>query len=542
MRHYRFQRGTILLPINIAVVLFFATILFSPPQPSIDIKPGNISATDNQTSQNDDIDIEPLLLNGGGKKTVIIECKEMIDKGLLESIKRRSETAIANGAEILIFEIDTFGGELITALDIWEYFIHDLNRRVHTIAYVPTKAISAGALISVACEDIFMRTSTNIGDCAPITPGQKLEGVEREKVESPTRTYFVTAAKANNYPVALCEAMVTIGHKVYSVTNIKTNKVEYFEEKNLPTDDTLYDIENKMTIVSEKELLTLGAQDALKYGLCRAVVDDVDALITFIEKRDNIEIIRPIERSATSWSEEMVRWVTSPAVAGVLLMIGMLGVYAEINSPGLGLPGLIAVIAFTVLFGSKFAIGMAQWWEIALFVIGISLLFVEIFITPGFGLFGISGMVIVMIAYFAMMVKNGPGQVPLPADAMQWDLFKNQLIGSTLGVAGFIVGAAFITRYIGTLPFTNKIVLQTPGVTHTEISEQASHELVDTVSLKVADIGITITPLRPAGRARFNDKNIDVISQGDMIEANQSVEVISIEGYRVIVKAKREVS
>ena len=474
------------------------------------------------------------------KKLVLVECKEMIDKGLLESIKRRCELAIENGADIIVFEIDTFGGELITAIDIWEYLIHDLNDRVHTIAYVPTKAISAGALISVACEDIIMRTATNIGDCAPISPGQELKGVEREKIESPTRVYFVNAAKANNYPVALCESMVTIGHKVFAVTNLETKEVAYFEENDLPTDTALYDLDNKILIVSDDELLTLDAEDALKYNLSRAIVKDIEALFLFIETRDNIKISRPIERLATNWSEEMVRWITSPAIAGVLLMIGMLGVYAEINSPGLGLPGLIAVIVFSVLFGSKFAIGMAQWWEIALFTLGIILLLVEIFVTPGFGLFGISGVIIIMSAYCAMMIKNGPEQIPLPSDAAQWTLFKDQLLGSVLGIIGFIIGASMITRYIGKLPFANKIILQTPVVTHSEASIQSSHELVDTVDIQIGDIGISIAPLRPAGRARINDKNIDVISQSEMIEVDQPVEVISIEGFRVIVKIKRD--
>jgi len=472
------------------------------------------------------------------KKVAVIECKEMIDKGLLESIKRRCESAINNDAEIIIFEIDTFGGELLTAIEIWEYLIHDLNDRVHTIAYVPTKAISAGALISVACEDIIMRTATSIGDCAPITPGGELKGVEREKIESPTRIYFVNAAKANNYPIAICESMVTIGHKVFAVTNLETKSVEYFEENSLPTDETLYDIDNKTVIVSDEALLTLDAEDALKYNLCRAIVKDIEGLLSFIETRDNIAVVRPIERLKTNWSEEMVRWITSPAIAGVLLMIGMLGVYAEINSPGLGLPGLIAVIAFTVLFGSKFAIGMAQWWEIVLFTVGIILLLVEIFVTPGFGLFGISGVIIVMAAYCAMMIKNGPEQIPLPSDAMQWSIFKDQLLGSALGIIGFIVGASLITRYIGTLPFANKIILQTPGVTHSDISLDASHEIVDTVAIQVGDCGISITPLRPAGRARICDKNIDVICQSEMIDSDQPIEVISVEGYRVIVKMK----
>ena len=162
-------------------------------------------------------------------KAAVIICEGMIDNGLFESIKRRSQKALDEGAEYLIFEISTYGGVLQSADDISKYLILDIGKKVHTVAYITTEAISAGAMISVSCQDIIMRENTTIGDCAPIVLGGKLEGVEREKVESFTRAAFARAAEANGYPAALLKAMVTMQTKVYRVKDLQTGKYEFFE-------------------------------------------------------------------------------------------------------------------------------------------------------------------------------------------------------------------------------------------------------------------------------------------------------------------------
>ena len=142
-------------------------------------------------------------------KAVVIPCKGMIDQALFYSIKRRSEIALTAGADYLIYQIETYGGLVDAADSIAKYLIQQVAPRGHTVAYVTTEAISAGALISVSCQDIIMRENTTIGDAAPITMGGKLEGVEREKAESFVRAAFQRAAEANGYPPLLLKAMVT---------------------------------------------------------------------------------------------------------------------------------------------------------------------------------------------------------------------------------------------------------------------------------------------------------------------------------------------
>ncbi|MHC4359476.1 MAG: NfeD family protein, partial [Planctomycetota bacterium] len=276
----------------------------------------------------------------------VIPCKDMVDSGLYESIKRRTTEALDGGAEYLIYEIDTYGGDLFAAFDISNYFLHEVNSKAHTVAYVSKKAISAGAMTSVACEDIIMKENTTIGDCAPIQMGAKLEGVEREKVETVTRAAFVNSAKANGYPEALLKAMVTLQLEVYRVKNVQRGEYEFFETVQLPKDANEYDLENKQLVVKNDELLTLTSFQAVEYGVARAEVGDMKGALEFLAKRDGVRFADEPIVLETTWSEDMVRWLNSPTVMGILVMVAMLAVYMELNTPGIGLPGLVAVICF----------------------------------------------------------------------------------------------------------------------------------------------------------------------------------------------------
>ena len=469
-------------------------------------------------------------------RAVVIVIDKMVDEGLYESIKRRTEEALDLGATCIVYQIDTFGGRVDSAIKIWDYFMHDVSKRAQTVAYVPTKAISAGALISVACQDIIMKTATNIGDCAPISMGGTLEGVEREKMESPLRTYFKNAAEKNGYPLALCAAMVTISHEVYEVPNLETGKNEYFEAAQISNlDPYTYDLDGKKLICDKDELVTLRATEARQYGLARVVVDDLEGVLTFLEQRGNVKFPRPAVVFKSNWSEELVRWITSPTVAGILLMVAMLGIYAELNSPGLGLPGAVAVAALIVLFGSKFLIGMANWWEIALFMIGLALLMMEIFVIPGFGIAGISGVLMILFSLVAMMVGNAPDQLPIPASPVDWALFESHLVWACVGFLLFVVCAYFLARYLPQIPVANRIILNPP---EDSVAARAGGRAAPAPPAPVAigDQGIALTPLRPSGNARFGHHKTTVISRGELINAQQKIQVIAIEGNSIIVR------
>jgi len=478
-------------------------------------------------------------------KAAVIVCKGMIDDGLYQSIQRRTQIALDADVEYIIYEISTYGGLVSAADDISKYLL-DASKGAHTVAYITTEAISAGAMISVHCQDIIMLENATIGDCAPITlvPSQKLEGVEREKTESFIRGIFDRAANANGYPRALLRAMVTMQIEVYSVRNIKTGENEYFEKDELPKDANEYDIGNKKLAVREDQLLTLIAADALEYGIARAVVKDRAGTLGFLAERDGVTFAGEPLVLKTLWSEEMVRWLNSPAVMGVLVMIALLGVYIEFNTPGLGLPGLVAVICFVIIIGSKYLVGLANWLEVALFVVGIILLLIEIFLLPGFGIAGMLGITCVMIGLFGMLIKNPPNRVPWPDSPANWDVFMDGLMGLSFGFLGFVVLAWILTKYLPKLQFLSGLIL-VPAVakqgTEMEISMTAPPE-PGTIGVKIGEIGEVVSTLRPTGKARFGNAIVDVVAEAEFLDKGTQIEIIQIHGNRVVAKAVKKQS
>jgi len=476
-------------------------------------------------------------------KAAVIVCKGDIDDGLYKSIKRRSETALAGGAEYLIFEISTYGGMLKAGDDIAKYLILELGKKAQTVAYVTTEAISAGAMISVSCQDIVMLENTTIGDCAPITIGGKLEGVEREKIESFTRVAFDRAAEANKYPRALLRAMVSMQIEVYKVKNLETDEYEFLEGIRLEEiDPNTYDLENKVLIVEKDKLLTLTASDAVEYGVARAQVKDIGGALDFLGERDGVEFAGEPVVLRTTWSEEMVRWLNSPAVMAVLVMLAMLGVYLELSSPGVGLPGLVALICVVVIVGSKYLVDLANWVEVLILVVGLLLLMVEIFVLPGFGVAGISGILCIFLGIFGMLSDNLPNEVPWPNGDYEWDLFFNGVIGLAAGFLGFLIAARLLSKYLPQTRLMSGLVLLPTagirgsgrGVSMTMPPESAS------AGLNVGDAGEVLSTLRPAGKARFGDAIVDVVAEAEFLEKGTSVEIVEIRGNRVVVRAAKE--
>jgi membrane-bound serine protease (ClpP class) len=470
------------------------------------------------------------------KTAVIVTCHGMIDEGLADSIERRGDEAITMGADYLILEVQTYGGRVDSADEISKYLVQELPEDIHTVAYVNTEAISAGAMISVSCKDIIMRENTTIGCSAPIIMGSSEMGeAERKKSESFVASTFSRAAQANGYPEALLKAMVSHDLEIWQVKNIQNEQMEYFEKEYLPNDPNAYDLAGKKLVVKEGELLTLTDQKAKKYGVARAIVNDIEGMIEFLEKRDGVTISKDIIRLETIWSEEMVRFLTSPVVVSILVLGIMLGIYVEFNTPGLGLPSLLAVVCLVVLVGSRYLIGMANWIEIALLCIGFILIMVEIFVIPGFGVAGFAGIVCIVGGLLAMWVKNAPDEIPWPKGEMAWGVFTDGLFGMAIGFLLFILVAAILAKYMDRMPLLKRFVLKS-AVTGKQTAVSRTFEPQNgQFALEVGQTGEVVSPLRPAGKAQFGSCVVDVVADGAFIEKGGRVKILEVHGNHVIV-------
>lgn len=470
------------------------------------------------------------------KIAAVITCHGMIDNALHESIERRSEEAIGRGADYLILEVETYGGRVDSADEISKHLIQELPDHIHTVAYVSTEAISAGSMISVSCKDIIMRKNTTIGCSAPIIMGDSEMGeAEREKSESFVRSTFKRAAQANGYPEALLIAMVSQSLEIWQVKNTQTGQMEYYEKEYLPNDPNAYDLAGKKLVVKEGELLTLTDQQAKKYGIARAVVDDIEGAIAFLEERDGVTISRDVIRLETNWSEELVGFLTSPVVVSILVLGIMLGIYVEFNTPGLGLPSLLAVVCLVILVGSRYLIGMANWIEIALLVIGFLLLMVEIFVIPGFGIAGFAGIVCIFGGLLAMWVKNAPDEIPWPKGDVAWSIFTDGLFGMAVGFLLFVVAAAILAKYMDRMPVLRRFVLKS-AVTGKQTAVSQTFEPKQQIALEVGQAGEVVSALRPAGKVQFGPSVVDVVADGEFVEKGGRVEILEVHGNHVLVR------
>ena len=228
----------------------------------------------------------------------------------------------------------------------------------------------------------------------------------------------------------------------------------------------------------------------------------------------------------------MVSAVNHPTVVGILIMIALLGLYMEFSQPGLGLPGLVSVICFVLVIGSKYLTGMANWIEVAVLILGIILLLIEFLILPGFGIAGILGIVCMVGGLFGMLIRNAPDQLPWPETPYDVQTLKEGALGLGIGLVGFLCLAFVLSKYLGRIPVLNGLIL-VPG-------RGVSGESVQGCSIKpevrVGDQGRVVSPLRPAGRVRINERIVDCVAQGQFIEKGQSIEVLEVHGNRTVVR------
>jgi membrane-bound serine protease (ClpP class) len=457
------------------------------------------------------------------KKVSIIPLVGMIDGGIHSSLKRRVEIAKENGSNLIIFEIDTYGGQLEAAFEMSEYISNIANTK--TIAFIPTKAISAGSLVAISCNEIYMAPQAELGDCEPIVPssegGYKTVG---EKIQTVLRTKFRKFAEKNGYPVLLAEAMVTKEIEIYHVVTEDKPDGYYISGKELKemNEDEKKKFKSKKLIIEEGQLLTMHAKEAHEYQFAKGIVENRKDLLRLL-KIDKAET-GVLE---TNWSEEMVRFLGR--IAPVLLGIGLAALWMEFKSPGFGLPGIVGILCLATVFLSKHLVGLAETPEIIIFFVGVALLAIEILFIPGFGIAGIPGIILIFIGAILSFQDFTIPRTPYDVDLFIMNIFTVMcsLIGS--GIAIFL-----LFKFMPGIPLFNRLVLTT--------SETAQGGFVIPSqpaggSELTGAKGRALTALHPTGKIEVNNNTLDVVTDGEFIEKGQTVEIIEVRGNRIVVRA-----
>jgi membrane-bound serine protease (ClpP class) len=414
----------------------------------------------------------------------VIPVEGVIDLGLAPFVERVLDEAAAAGAAAVILEIDTFGGRVDAAVQIRDAL---LRAKVKTVAFINKRAISAGALISLAAETIVMADGGTIGAATPVQiglPGAPAQPVE-EKTVSYMRKEFRATAESRKRPPLLAEAMVDADVEVPGV-------------------------------IEKGKLLTLTTEEALQHKLADFHADNMERALEILGLPD-----AEIRRAEETWAESLVRVLTHPVVSSILIAVGMLGIIVEIQSPGFGVPGAFGLTSLALFLWGHWLVRLAGWEEVLLIGIGLILLVVEIFLLPGFGLLGALGIAALLGGLGLSLVGAGA----------TWAVVLyavGQVIVAVL-LAGVL--ALALLRVVPRLPFGRKLILDTALPTAGGYASQP-----DSDSRWRGARGTAASTLRPAGVAHFDHERVDVVTEGEYIEAGAPIEVVRVEGNRIVVR------
>jgi membrane-bound serine protease (ClpP class) len=470
----------------------------------------------------------------------------MIDDFNRDSLIKRIDRARELGADTIILQIDTYGGLVTAGLDISRF----LKRQddLHIIAFVDEKAISAGAMIALACDQIVMSPGAQLGDCAPIamspTGGSETLGdAERAKAESPILEDFYDSAKQNGYNPLLVQAMVSVGRVVHWVEHAETAErrfvdAEQYEE--LKAEGNWKPVSEERDPIDRADtLLTVGSDLAVRLGLASGIERSAE---TLAEQRD-LTIIATL---APSTGERFVGFLASMTVRAILTTIFMLSLYMAFSHPGHGAAEAVAMVSLGLLVGVPLLTGYAAWWEIVLILLGLVLLAVEIFLIPGFGVTGITGVCFMLFGLVMTFVGDEPVELPgvLPSLAGTKTALMQGLIIVVTGLACSLLLWVWLQRYLPKMPYVNRLILTTVSGGNVSVADADVPGAVEVVAWPtVGSVGTAVTDLRPGGMAEFEDEALndrrptDVVSDSGFVRAGTKVIVREVKGARVVVRA-----
>jgi membrane-bound serine protease (ClpP class) len=523
---------------------------------------------------------------------VICPIEGEIDDGVAVVVERA--VAEAEGAEAIVFLIDTPGGRVDSAIDITSSI---MGAPCKTIAYVQGMgAISAGALISYSCDSIIMAPGTNIGASTPIMMGAEASEAVNEKSMSFVRAKYRALGEEKGHNPLIGEGMVDNeielygepveggGYRVYKVREGKI--VDAFtssaftppgEEKSLEAMERApkgldrmhaqVDPENVPAPLKEFFGIPMEKEEDLPEAeedpepFTKDVPSDVPesaelisaagklVTLTSSEARDfglvpvlanSLDEVASYEgwpqvqryKVLPNFTESLFAWLTSPLISGLLLMCGVGGLYLEVRTPGFGLPGIIGLFCLAILFGSNLVLGLAEWWDLAFITLGIILLMIELFYIPGFGVIGLGGIISLCVGLYLSFTR-----VPIPE--YTWDYQRLSDAGQTMTVATVLLSIFVVVtwRYLPRTPMARWLVLADSQ------TEDAGYIVQTTEDESAVGLrGQASSYLRPAGRGRFEGKTYDVVTRGEFLDAGTPIEIIRVEGNRYVVTELKESS
>lgn len=426
------------------------------------------------------------------------------------TIKSQVEKANAN---FILLWIDSAGGSPDHSMKLAQYLATMDPQERRTVAYIPERAQSDAVYLAMACDHIIVGPAAIVGG-----PGDGNIPAEDLKFIVDGMTSVATQKKRNTSLVA---AMIDPSHAVYEYTRKTDGLRDYFTTQDaaaLPDADEWTQGEE---ITKRDQLLRLSGDTAVQYGLARDTVDNFDDFKAYYS-------IESLSLAEPGWVDQLVDALRSPAVSVGLLLIGFGSLLLEIQAPGVGLGLLVGAVCFVLYFWAQFLGGTSGWLEALMFVLGLAFVLVEFFVIPGIGIFGLGGGLLIM----ASLVLASQTFV-WPQNEYQRKEFLNHLLVLFGAGVGTAIGMWFLRKHFQRTPMLNRMLLAPPS--QDEQRQIAQREALTRFEHLLNTEGISVTPLVPAGKVRFGDEWVDVVSDGGFIDRNKRVVVVEVQGNRVVV-------
>jgi membrane-bound ClpP family serine protease len=423
--------------------------------------------------------------------------------------QRMIEDAIRDrGVNFICLWLDTEGGAPAESARLAVFLASVLDpAEVRTVAYVPKQAGADAALIALACDELVIAPRALLGGDWQSPPSE-------EQVRQLRQTIRDTLAPAKARSWSLPAAMVDPDLEVFAYQRLdEAGLIEFFSEEEVAEQTEPDAWQKGERITTPREPLSVIGSTAVELFLADHEADDFTGFKRVYGLENDPALLEP------GWADVLIDALASPPVAIFLLVIGFAALYVELQAPGIGIGGFCAAVCFIVFFWSRFLGGTAGWLEVILFVGGVCFLLVEVFVLPGFGIFGLGGGMMVLAS-----ILLASQTFVLPSTSEQLVQLKGSLFVLTGAGIGSIALIMLIQRWLPTLSPAR------------EAHEAVRHEtLVDYDDL-LGSHGTTTTQLTPSGKARFEDRIVDVITECEAVERGCEVEVVEVRGNRVFVR------
>jgi len=459
-------------------------------------------------------------------KVAYIKLHDEINQLFTTFANRQIDRAIQSRAKLIIFEIDSPGGELFGSRDL-AFKIAGLNDSgIKTVAYVPNEAVSGGTIIALGCDEIYLTPEATIGDAIPIRFREGQFVAADGKILSIETKFLRELADLKNRPPAIVEAIADVNLEVFRVTHSKTGRVWYMSEDEIHAAGDEWVKGPRVGESRPGVAITVDGHRAHELKLAASPVTDLDEL----KGRLGVPLDMKLKSIERTWVDSLVFFLNNSFVVGFLFFIAIVCIYLELSTMT-GVFGIIAAVAFGIFFWSQMLGGTATYLEVVLFIIGVGCLLMEFYVVPGFGVFGVTGILLVLAALI-MASQTFTGF------DINYDASKAGKTILTFGTAvlGVIAIATAISAYLPHIPILRNIILAAPGTEVAGVGPKLRPEHVDTQAALVGKAGTTMTVLRPAGKARIDGELLDVVSAGAFIEPEVEVTVVSVTGNRIVVQ------